>query len=89
MLSWSPYDNVKPANYPAVLAFANLNDSQVPYYSPAKWVQKLRANTTSKNPILFNCDKETRISSNAGRQVKSRLTAKKYAFMLDLLGINE
>ena len=86
MLSWSPYDNVKPANYPAVFAFANLNDSQVPFYSPAKWVQKLRANNTGKNPILFNCDKEMRISSKTGRFNKNRLAARQYAFMLDLLG---
>lgn len=89
MLSWSPYDNVKPANYPAIFAFANLNDSQVPYYSPAKWVQKLRVNNTGKNPILFRCDKSARISSGAGRFEISRLTALQYAFMLDLIGKNE
>lgn len=87
MLSWSPYDNVKPANYPAVFAFANLNNSQVPYYSPAKWVQKLRANNTGKNLILFYCDKGASISPKAGRFDKSRLLARQYAFMLDLLGL--
>ncbi len=89
MLSWSPYDNVKPANYPSVFAFANLNDSQVPYYSPAKWVQKLRINNTGKTPILFHCNKAARISSGAGRFELSRLTALQYAFMLDLLGKGE
>ena len=89
MLSWSPYDNVKPANYPAVFAFANLNDSQVPYYSSAKWVQKLRVNNTGKNPILFHCDKAARISSGAGRFELSRLTAMQFAFMLNLLGKGE
>lgn len=89
MLSWSPYDNVKPANYPAVFAFANLNDSQVPFYSSAKWVQKLRANTTSKNPILFYCDKAAGIGSTTGRFNKNHLAAKQYAFMLDLIGKNE
>ena len=86
MLSWSPYDNVKPANYPAVFAFANLNDSQVPYYSPTKWVQKLRANNTGKNPILLHIDKSARISSGSGRFELSRLTAMQYAFMLNVLG---
>ena len=89
MLSWSPYDNVKPANYPSIFAFANLYDTQVPYYSAAKWVQKLRANNTGKNPILFHCDKAARISSNAGRFEQSRLTALQYAFMLDLVGKKE
>ncbi len=89
MLSWSPYDNVKPANYPAIFAFANLNDSQVPFYSPTKWVQKLRVNNTGKNPILLHCDKAARISSGSGRFEQSKITAKQYAFMLDLLGKNE
>ncbi len=89
MLTWSPYDNVKPANYPAVFAFANLNDSQVPYYSAAKWVQKLRVNNKGKNPILFHCDKAARISSGAGRFELSRLSAMQFAFMLDLLGKGE
>ena len=89
MLSWSPYDNVKPANYPAVFAFANLADSQVPYYSPTKWVQKLRANNTGKNPILLHCDKTARISSGAGRFELSRLVAMQFAFMLDVLGKSE
>jgi oligopeptidase B len=89
MLSWSPYDNVKQANYPVIFAFANLNDSQVPFYSPTKWVQKLRVNNTGKNPILFHCDKAVRISTGAGRFEQSRIKAKQYAFMLDLIGKNE
>jgi oligopeptidase B len=89
MLSWSPYDNVKSANYPAIFAFANLTDSQVPFYSPTKWVQKVRANNTGKSPILLHCDKTARISSAAGRFEQSKVTAKQYAFMFDLLGKNE
>ncbi len=41
MLSWSPYDNVKKASYPAIFSTGGLNDTQVPYYSPAKWVAKV------------------------------------------------
>jgi oligopeptidase B len=44
ILSYSPYDNIKPAHYPPILATAGLNDSQVRYHEPAKWVAKLRAN---------------------------------------------
>ena len=89
MLSWSPYDNVKQANYPAVFAFANLADSQVPYYSPLKWVQKLRDNNNGKNPILLHCDKKAQVNSGTGRYELSRLTAKQFAFMLDVLGKSE
>ncbi|MBL7816969.1 MAG: S9 family peptidase [Saprospiraceae bacterium] len=89
MLSWSPYDNVKSSQYPAVLAFANLYDSQVPFYSPTKWVLKLRANNTSKNPILLQCNKAAQISSGTDRFEQNRVTAKQFAFMLNLLGRNE
>jgi oligopeptidase B len=86
MLSWSPYDNVKKANYPAIFSTGGLNDTQVPYYSPAKWVAKVRENNTGINPILFRCNMGAGHSGESGRFEAQKLTALKYAFMLDLLG---
>jgi len=85
MLSWSPYDNVKKANYPAIFATGGLNDTQVPYFSPAKWVQKLRENNTGNNPVLFKCNMGAGHGGESGRFERQKLTALKYAFMLDLL----
>ena len=85
MLSWSPYDNVKKADYPAVFATGGLNDTQVPYFSPAKWVQKLRENNTGTNPVLFRCNMGAGHGGESGRFERQKLTALKYAFMLDLL----
>jgi oligopeptidase B len=85
MLSWSPYDNVKPANYPAIFATGGLNDTQVPYFSPAKWVARVRENNAGKNPILLKCNMEAGHGGQSGRFDRFKLTALKYAFMLDLL----
>jgi oligopeptidase B len=85
MLSWSPYDNVKRANFPAILSTGGLNDTQVPYFSPAKWVARMRDNNAGKNPILFKCNMDAGHGGQSGRFDRFKLTALKYAFMLDLV----
>ena len=52
MMSYSPYDQVKPQAYPAVLATGGLSDPRVTYWEPEKWVAKLRPATTSGKPVL-------------------------------------
>jgi oligopeptidase B len=89
LLTWSPLDNVKPAKYPAILATGGLNDTQVPYYSPAKWVAKVRENNLGSNPVLFKVNMGAGHSGESGRFERQKLTALKYAFVLDLLGWND
>ncbi|MDB5198279.1 MAG: protease 2 [Chitinophagaceae bacterium] len=89
MLSWSPLDNVKPAKYPAILATGGLHDTQVPYFSPAKWVAKVRENNLGTNPVLFKVNMGAGHGGESGRFERQRLTALKYAFILDQLGWKE
>ncbi len=89
MRSWSPYDNVKPAKYPSILATGGLNDTQVPYFSPAKWVARVRENNLGTNPVLFKVNMGAGHGGASGRFERQKLTALKYAFLLDQLGWNE
>lgn len=89
LLTWSPLDNVKPAKYPAILATGGLNDTQVPYFSPAKWVAKVRENNLGTNPVLFKVNMGAGHSGESGRYERQKLTALKYAFILDQLGITD
>jgi oligopeptidase B len=86
MLSYSPYDNVEAKDYPAMLVTTALEDSQVQYFEPAKWVAKLRAMKTDDNPLLFNCEMSAAGHGGvSGRFKKNRETALEYAFMLGVL----
>ncbi len=86
LLTWSPYDNVKDAAYPAIFATGGLNDTQVPYFSPAKWVAKVREHNTGKNPVLFRVNMGAGHSGESGRFERQKLTAMKYAFMIAVVG---
>ncbi|MEJ7672989.1 MAG: prolyl oligopeptidase family serine peptidase [Chitinophagaceae bacterium] len=89
LLTWSPLDNVKPAKYPAILATGGLNDTQVPYFSPAKWVAKVRENNLGTNPVLFKVEMGAGHGGQSGRFERQKLTALKYAFILDQLDMKE
>lgn len=86
MLSYSPYDNIKAQDYPAMLVTAGLWDSQVQYFEPAKWVAKLRHHKTDKNPLLFHINMDAGHGGKSGRFRAYEERAMTYAFMLDQVG---
>jgi oligopeptidase B len=89
MLTWSPQDNIKKAKYPAIFATGGLNDTQVPYFSAAKWVAKIRENNLGNNPVLFKINMNAGHGGESGRYERQKLQALKYTFVLDQLGWNE
>ena len=89
MLSYSPYDNVARHDYPAILVTTGLWDSQVQYFEPAKWVARLRARKTDRNPLLFRTTMEAGHSGKSGRFQRYREIAEEYTFILDQSGIAE
>ncbi len=89
MLSYSPYDNIKPQNYPHILATGGLNDSQVLFHEPAKWVAKLRANKTDDNILLLYTNMESGHGGATGRYDSIKETAFQWAFLLKTLSITK
>jgi oligopeptidase B len=90
MKSYSPYDNLEAKNYPTMLVRTSLNDSQVMYWEPAKYVAKLRALKTDKNILLFKTKLEPGGHGGAsGRYDRLRDVAFDYAFMLQQVGITK
>jgi oligopeptidase B len=87
MLSYSPYDNVAARPYPNMLVTTSLHDSQVQYWEPAKWVAKLRANSTSDNLLLLKSDMAAGHGGKSGRMKSHRDTAMRYVFFLHLAGL--
>jgi len=82
MLTYSPYDNLKPASYPAMLVKTSLNDSQVMYWEPAKYVAKLRTLKTDSNPLLLVTNMEAGHGGASGRYDYLKEIAFDYAFLL-------
>jgi oligopeptidase B len=87
MVQYSPYDNVERKNYPWLLVTTSLNDSQVMYWEPAKWVAKLRATRSGNNPLYFKTNLAGGHGGSSGRYDRLREIAFKYAFMLDAVGM--
>jgi oligopeptidase B len=87
MLSYSPYDNVEPKEYPCILATSGLNDPRVPYWEPTKWVAKLRTMKTDNNRLLLKTNMGAGHAGASGRYDYLREVAFEYAFIIDSLGI--
>jgi oligopeptidase B len=87
MLSYSPYDNIQARDYPAMLVETSLNDSQVMYWEPAKYVAKLRATKTDRNPVLLKINMDAGHGGASGRYEFLREIAFTYTFMLWQVGL--
>lgn len=86
--SYSPYDNLQSKTYPHMLVTTGLNDSQVQYWEPAKWVAKLRDIKTDSNKLYLKTNMDAGHGGASGRFESLKEDAEEFAFLLDLEGIS-
>jgi oligopeptidase B len=87
MLSYSPYDQTRPAAYPSLLVTTGLHDSQVQYWEPAKWVARLRAVKQDDHVVMLKTEMEAGHGGLTGRDDRYRERAFRYAYLLDVAGL--
>jgi oligopeptidase B len=88
MRSYSPYDNLAPTTYPAILVKTSLNDSQVMYWEPAKYVAKLRTLKTDDTPLLLHINMDAGHGGASGRYDYIKELAFDDAFLFRELGVS-
>jgi oligopeptidase B len=88
MESYSPYENVAPVEYPAILVTAGLNDPRVSYHEPAKWVAKLRATAVGDQPLLLRTELEAGHQGPSGRYEAWKEEARNLSFLLHALELD-
>jgi oligopeptidase B len=88
MAAYSPYDNITPRAYPAMLVRSSYNDSQVMYWEPAKYVARLRANKKDAEVLVLRMLLDPAgHGGRSGRYEKLKDLAADYAFVLWQLGV--
>ena len=83
ILAYSPYDNIRPQHYPAILALGGLTDPRVTYWEPAKWVARLRATMTGGGPVLLKTNMKAGHGGASGRFERLDEIALVFAFAID------
>ena len=89
MKTYSPYDNLEKRAYPAMLVTTSLNDSQVMYWEPAKYVARMRTLRTDSNPLLLKVNMGAGHGGSSGRYDRLHEAAFEYAWLLSQVGITK
>jgi oligopeptidase B len=87
MRAYSPYDNLRAGPFPAMLVRTGLNDTQVAYWEPAKYVARLRTLKSDERPLLLKINLEVGHGGASGRFDALRDVAEDDVFLLVELGL--
>ena len=86
ILAYSPYENVRAQDYPAIIVLAGLTDPRVLYWEPAKWIARLRRLRTNHNLIAFRTNLDAGHAGAAGRFERLKEVALAYTFAIKIAG---
>jgi len=89
LLGYSPYDNIKKQEYPAMLFRTSIRDQNVAFPGSLKMVARLRANKTDKNILLIKTDDRKTHMGDTGESDDNEFRAENWAFIIDQYGIKE
>ena len=87
MRAYCPYTNLVAGSYPTMLVRTSLNDSQVMFWEPAKYVARLRALRNDDAPLLLLTNLGAGHGGASGRYDRLHEIATDYAFLLTALGV--
>ena len=84
MKSYTPYENVRSVDYPAILATTSLNDTRVLYVEPAKWIAALRyvATNSAEQKFLLKTEMVAGHGGVSGRYKSWHELAFEYAWII-------
>jgi len=86
MLSYSPYDNIRPIEYPDLLLTTGFNDPRVAYWEPAKFAARLRDLKKGQAVVLIQTNFNAGHAGASGRYDFLKENMLDFAFLLDRLG---
>lgn len=86
--TYSPYQNIKEQDYPAMMVIAGFEDARVLYHEPVKFVMRMREKKTDNNPLLLHTIMAGGHGLGSGQFSGLKSTAMEYAFIFKMLGIS-
>jgi oligopeptidase B len=89
MFKYSPYENVRPQDYPNMLIEISLHDSQVPYWEGAKLAAKIREMNTGNSVILLKTNMGAGHGGASGRYDRLKEIAFSYTYALTSVGVSQ
>jgi len=87
LAQYTPYENVRDVEYPAMLFTAGYNDPRVAYWEPAKLVARLRTEVRTRGPLLLKTEMGAGHSGPSGRYQAWEEEAFVMAWLLDRWGL--